>query len=116
VDESDEEEEDELTKDGKAMKKLIRNLEKNNAYDSDEERNPYASSVSLLIVIYRRSPHIFGRRKRRRRRRNHLRLQMNPRYNPSLHNLRLGLAPKRHLRRPLNPSSRPPLALVLLLL
>jgi transcription initiation factor TFIIF subunit alpha len=49
VDESDEEEDDELTKDGKAMKKLIRNLEKNTAYDSDEERNPYASSVSLLI-------------------------------------------------------------------
>jgi transcription initiation factor TFIIF subunit alpha len=44
MDESDEDEEDELTKDGKAMKKLIRNLEKNNAYDSDEERNPYASS------------------------------------------------------------------------
>jgi transcription initiation factor TFIIF subunit alpha len=47
VDESDEEEGDgRLTKDGKAMKKLIRNLEKNNAYDSDEEKNPYASSVS----------------------------------------------------------------------
>jgi transcription initiation factor TFIIF subunit alpha len=44
MDESDDEDEEELTKDGKAMKKLIRNLEKNTAYDSDDERNPYASS------------------------------------------------------------------------
>jgi transcription initiation factor TFIIF subunit alpha len=47
VDESDEDDNEvQLSKEGKAMKKLIRNLEKNNAYDSDEERNPYASSVS----------------------------------------------------------------------
>jgi transcription initiation factor TFIIF subunit alpha len=46
--ESDDEEEDGLlTKDGKAMRKLIRTLEKNAAYESDEERNPYASSVSI---------------------------------------------------------------------
>ncbi|KII95213.1 hypothetical protein PLICRDRAFT_97799 [Plicaturopsis crispa FD-325 SS-3] len=45
VDESEsDEDESKLTKEGKAMKKLIRNLEKNNAYDSDEEKNPYASS------------------------------------------------------------------------
>jgi len=44
VDESDDEDDGELTKDGKAMKKLIRNLEQNTAYDSDDERNPYASS------------------------------------------------------------------------
>ncbi|KAH7929449.1 Rap30/74 interaction domain-containing protein [Leucogyrophana mollusca] len=46
VDESDEEDdESQLTKDGKALKKLVRNLEKNIAYDSDDERkNPYASS------------------------------------------------------------------------
>ena len=52
VDESDDENEEELTKDGKAMKKLIRNLEKNAAYDSDDERNPYASSVSFVVLIY----------------------------------------------------------------
>ena len=45
VDESEEEEEDPSKRKGvKAMKKLIRNLEKNNAYESDEEGNPYASS------------------------------------------------------------------------
>ena len=33
------------------MKKLIRNVEKNNVYDSDEEENPYASSVCLLIDV-----------------------------------------------------------------
>lgn len=45
VDESESEEgESQLTKDGKSLKKLMRKLEKNAAYDSDEERNPYASS------------------------------------------------------------------------
>ncbi|KAG2367377.1 hypothetical protein BDR07DRAFT_1393753 [Suillus spraguei] len=46
VDESESEDgESQLTKDGKSLKKLMRKLEKNAAYDSDEERNPYASSV-----------------------------------------------------------------------
>ncbi|KAG6378548.1 hypothetical protein JVT61DRAFT_12813 [Boletus reticuloceps] len=45
IDESEEEEDDsQLSKDGKSLKKLMRKLEKNVAYDSDEERNPYASS------------------------------------------------------------------------
>ncbi|KAG2754786.1 hypothetical protein P692DRAFT_20950278 [Suillus brevipes Sb2] len=45
VDESESEDgETQLTKDGKSLKKLMRKLEKNAAYDSDEERNPYASS------------------------------------------------------------------------
>ncbi|KAG1754041.1 uncharacterized protein EDB91DRAFT_1234385 [Suillus paluster] len=45
VDESESEDgESQLTKDGKSLKKLMRKLEKNAAYDSDEERNPYASS------------------------------------------------------------------------
>lgn len=49
MDESDnKDDEGELTRDGKAMKKLICNLEKNMAYESDDERNPYASSVSIL--------------------------------------------------------------------
>jgi transcription initiation factor TFIIF subunit alpha len=52
VDESDDEDDEELTKDGKAMKKLIRNLESNTAYDSDDERNPYASSVSFSVLIF----------------------------------------------------------------
>lgn len=49
MDESEDEDEDELTKDGKSMKKLIRKMEKNAAYDSDDEGNPYASSVSVYI-------------------------------------------------------------------
>ncbi|KAF8845777.1 Rap30/74 interaction domain-containing protein [Paxillus ammoniavirescens] len=45
IDESDEDEdESQLSKDGKSLKKLMRKLEKNGAYESDEERNPYASS------------------------------------------------------------------------
>ncbi|KAG6897444.1 hypothetical protein C0992_001444 [Termitomyces sp. T32_za158] len=34
-----------MTKQAKAMQKLIRSREGNDAYDSDEEENPYASSV-----------------------------------------------------------------------
>ncbi|KAH0839751.1 hypothetical protein J3R83DRAFT_691 [Lanmaoa asiatica] len=45
IDESDEDEdESQLSKDGKSLKKLMRKLEKNVAYESDEEHNPYASS------------------------------------------------------------------------
>lgn len=44
-DPSDDDEEH-LTGAGKAMKKLVRKVEKNTAYDSDNEKNPYASSVS----------------------------------------------------------------------
>lgn len=45
--ESDEEEElPTMSKQAKAMQRLIRNREGNEAYDSDEEKNPYASSVS----------------------------------------------------------------------
>ncbi|KLO19969.1 hypothetical protein SCHPADRAFT_898526 [Schizopora paradoxa] len=44
--ESDDEEEEgeHLSGAGKAMKKLVRKMEKNDAYDSDKEENPYASS------------------------------------------------------------------------
>ncbi|KAG6854783.1 hypothetical protein C0991_001210 [Blastosporella zonata] len=46
VDESDDEEPlPGMTKQAKAMQKLIRSREGNDAYDSDEEENPYASSV-----------------------------------------------------------------------
>lgn len=54
IDESDEEDHDPaLTGAGKAIKKLMSKHEKNEAYDSDEESNPYASSVvrcGLLIL------------------------------------------------------------------
>ncbi|KAI8070839.1 hypothetical protein BC940DRAFT_295684 [Gongronella butleri] len=34
-----------LTSEGKQLRKLVRDLEKNRAYESDEERDPYASSA-----------------------------------------------------------------------
>lgn len=37
-----------LSSEGKQMRKLVRDLEKNRAYESDEEGDPYASSVSIL--------------------------------------------------------------------
>jgi transcription initiation factor TFIIF subunit alpha len=37
----------EITKQGKAIQKMIRNREGNEAYDSDDEKNPYAS-VSIF--------------------------------------------------------------------
>lgn len=36
-----------MSKQAKAMQKLIRNREGNDAYDSDDEKNPYASSVGI---------------------------------------------------------------------
>ncbi|KAF8076391.1 transcription initiation factor [Lyophyllum atratum] len=45
VDESDEEELPGMSKQAKAMQKLIRNREGNDAYESEEEENPYASSA-----------------------------------------------------------------------
>ncbi|KAG6817409.1 hypothetical protein H0H87_009054 [Tephrocybe sp. NHM501043] len=48
VDESDDDEPlPGMTKGAKAMQKLIRNREGNDAYDSDEEENPYASSARV---------------------------------------------------------------------
>ena len=49
IDESDEEDHDPaLTGAGKAIKKLMNKHEKNEAYESDEELNPYASSAVRL--------------------------------------------------------------------
>ena len=43
----EEEEEPQLSMAGKDMRKLVKKLEKNLAYDeSDDDKNPYASSVS----------------------------------------------------------------------
>ena len=39
-----------MSKQEKAMQKLIRNREGNDAYESDEEENPYASSVSCDLL------------------------------------------------------------------
>jgi hypothetical protein len=47
IDESDDEDMPEITKQGKAIQKMIRNREGNEAYDSDDEKNPYAS-VSIF--------------------------------------------------------------------
>jgi hypothetical protein len=52
IDESDEEELDpSLTGAGKAIKKLMNKHEKNEAYESDEESNPYASSA-VRVYFY----------------------------------------------------------------
>ncbi|KAG9219356.1 hypothetical protein CCMSSC00406_0001766 [Pleurotus cornucopiae] len=45
IDADEEEEGGTLTKDGKRYKKMLRNRDGNDAYDSEEEENPYASSV-----------------------------------------------------------------------
>lgn len=51
IDESEEEEDiTELTGAGKDMRKLMKKHEKNNAYDdSDDDKNPYASSVGFSL-------------------------------------------------------------------
>jgi transcription initiation factor TFIIF subunit alpha len=38
-----------MSKQAKAMQKLIRSREGNDAYESEEEKNPYASSVSIVL-------------------------------------------------------------------
>jgi transcription initiation factor TFIIF subunit alpha len=55
-----------MSKQAKAMQKLIRNREGNEAYESDddENQNPYASAVSHSILgeIFKLIPSIGGRR------------------------------------------------------
>ncbi|KAF8195889.1 hypothetical protein K438DRAFT_1760754 [Mycena galopus ATCC 62051] len=46
IDESDDEDMPGMTKQAKAMQKMIRTREGNDAYDSDEDNNPYASTAS----------------------------------------------------------------------
>lgn len=71
----DEEEPDNpgMSKQAKAMQKLIRNREGNDAYESDEDnRNPYASSVRpsySVVLIDRFIP--FYRKKKRKRKKNY---------------------------------------------
>jgi len=68
VDESDEEIEAPTTsKQAKAMQKLIRNREDNEAYESDEEKNPYATSVSIFASLWLFALLIIPCRKRRRK-------------------------------------------------
>ena len=40
-----------LTGAGKAMKKLMRSHDKTGAYESDEEKDPYASSVCDFVTL-----------------------------------------------------------------
>lgn len=50
VDVTDDEDDSQgISKQAKAMQKLIRNREGNDVYESEDERNPYASSVSTYI-------------------------------------------------------------------
>ena len=66
IDESDEDEdESQLSKDGKSLKKLMHKLERNLAYESDEERNPYASSVSsdFAVILTRQISSLLAGRK-----------------------------------------------------
>lgn len=51
IDESDEEEEEtQLTGAGKNLQKTLKKLDKDGAYDdSDDEKNPYASEVCILL-------------------------------------------------------------------
>ena len=71
IDESDEEDmEDVLTGAGKNIQKTLRKLEKDGGYDddSDDEKNPYASSVRPRIFPYMNIFSLFIRRKRKRKR------------------------------------------------
>lgn len=52
VDDDADDEDDEETSTAKAMRKLLTKRDKNAVYDSDEEKNPYASSVRLSSTIY----------------------------------------------------------------
>lgn len=52
IDEDPDDEDDEETTTAKAMRKLLTKRDKNAAYDSDEEKNPYASSVRLSSTIH----------------------------------------------------------------
>ena len=81
IDESDEEEKPEMSKAERRMQKLIRSREGNDAYESDDEKNPYASSVRLTrssTVLNspktNRRNHRMKRRKSRLLRLPHLRL------------------------------------------
>ena len=52
IDESEEEDESQPTsKQSKAMQKLIKNRVGIDAYVSDEDKNPYASSVRICLMI-----------------------------------------------------------------
>lgn len=69
IDESEEEDDgNELSTAGKDMRKLMKKLEKNGAYDeSDDEKNPYASSVRLFAVLCLTYADIYPRRRRNQR-------------------------------------------------
>ena len=52
IDEDDEADDDApKTRQAKALEKMIRDREGNNAYESDEDKNPYASSVRIVYAM-----------------------------------------------------------------
>ena len=100
VDESDEEDSAKLTKQGEAMKKLIRNREGNDVYDSDDEKNPYASSASIRYFHSLSLSYFLVFRRRKRKRKNPLQLPLDLLSNNSLNKLILDPVP-RHQNQPL---------------
>ena len=75
IDESEEEDEDDskLTGAGKNLQKTLKKLEKGGGYeeDSDDDKNPYASSVRACLFGARSCVNARHRRKRRRKRNRH---------------------------------------------
>ena len=57
------------SKQAKAMQKLIRNREGNDAYDSEDEENPYLSEVRIVLTLGANVPSSILRRKRKKRKR-----------------------------------------------
>ena len=69
IDESDEEEDDPtLTGAGKAIKKLMNKHEKNEAYESDKDSDPYVSDVVRFdpFTLHNNLTDFLRRRKRKR--------------------------------------------------
>jgi hypothetical protein len=71
------------------MQKLIRQIEGNDAYDSDEEENPYASSVSPLYLLLppSTSDETTCRLTKRKKRKSLLRTRRNRRFSSSRNRL-----------------------------
>lgn len=66
VDVTDDEDDSQgINKQAKAMQKLIRNREGNDAYESEDDKNPYASSVSTSFLPF--SYTLYSFRKRRKK-------------------------------------------------
>ena len=53
IDADDDEMPTKISKSAKRMQRMIRQREGNNAYESDDDENPYASSVRVVHVMSR---------------------------------------------------------------